>query len=539
MTNRPILLVLILGFASACGPPPEEGSTEPQSLAQAASATTCKAVTISGDLYFNDQRTYGRFPIHRTPSGDGGRQYKLLDAETGGTHTANFLSLIDASVEIYEIDRLTVGHPTCASETRVATVTTDVDGHFSWSGTVCDPCLLDDAPYELSDAGKVGVSLAAKIVLRYCPDSTSRCFSVKEPVVTTSGPFDEHDLGAVQYALWHSAASLVTPRRVFQDGAAIALDDGYFQATGGGYDDKYLAAAYAFEGLAEATRKLHVTLGIPFRRSTFGEVTAVYPMKWPNHGAGHSHEHLGADRADSLCLSAAGTESTSGSTATTWSSGSTVFHEYGHLVNYRAWSGYGKYVDYNYVGCVDDNGDCTGEYDNEEYASAAFKEPWANFIKRVTLNELVPTVDTLDYGGCAFWDGEHSARSWDNDDDAAVTICNEPVACTLGDRSPGAVEHALCDLFDDHVDEPEPMVFKGSDAIGDETLSGIITDLESTWSAAAQWRRDAYVDAADGGDRVKTGLGICELAARRVARVPGDRTAVDNLMKKNGIDCGL
>lgn len=529
------------GLLAACGTS-HPGEDPPPAESLAGELTTCKPVTVSGDVYYNDQRTYGRFPLHTTPTGERGRQYRVVDAEhAGASHGANYLSLVDATVEVYEIDRVWAGSALCKNQTLVGAVTTDENGHFSWSGTVCDSCALDDGAYETSDAGSVGVSLALRLVLRYCPDTTGRCFSVKEPPAVSSAPdFDEHDLGATQYAVWHGGAALAAPQRVFQNNATVSLDDAYFQAEGGSFDDKYLQAAYAFEGLAEATRRLHKDLGVPFRRAPFGEVTAIYPMKWANHGAGHSHEHLGADFANSLCLPAPGTESSNGYTATTWGAHSTVFHEYGHLVNYRAWEGYGKYVDYNYAACIDDAGDCTGEYDNEEYASAAFKEPWANFVKRVVLNEVTPSTETLDYGGCAFWDGVHSARSWDNDDDAAVTLCKEPIACSLGDRSPSGVEHALCDLFDDHVDEPNPLTFKGTDLVGDETLTGIITDLERTWSDAAEWRREAYIDASEGrGDKVKTGLGICELAARRVARVPADRTNVDNLMKKNGIDCDL
>ncbi len=543
-------LLLVLGGCQGAPDAKLESSNVQVGPAGSPKGKQCKHVTVSGDVYYNDQRTYGRFPMHLTPDGASGRQYKVVDAEKGTSHGTNHLSLVDATVEVYEVDRVFGGSATeCQETSYVASVTTDTSGHFTWTGDVCDPCTLDDGAYETSDAGKVGVSLGLKIVLKYCPDDGGRCLFIKEPVDTSDRPaFDAHDAGATEYAVWHGAASRLDPRRVFADDATIALPDAFF-ASGGGFTDQWLQAAMVYQGLVESARKLHVQLGIPFRRSEFGAVTAIYPMKWPGHGAGHSHEQLGQDNADSLCIPAPGTEDTDGSVPTEWGGHKTVFHEYGHLINYRAWEGYGKYVDYGFADCnkdtdgdgVDDLADCSGEADSAEFAAAAFKEQWANFIRRLVLNEVRPTVETLDYYGCAFWEsgGSNNSLSYDNGDSDASAVCTPPLACDLGDRSPGAVLHTLCDLFDDHVDSNAAPTFRGSDTLGDETLSGLVTDLENTWKNGASWRSDAYIDATGGGDAVKSGFGICELLAQRVARLPSQRSAVDSLLRLNGIACPL
>lgn len=488
----------------------------------------CKDVTISGDVFYNDQRRYGRFPYHTDPSGAPGRQYKLVDADNGTSHGDNFLSLMDATVELYEVDLIDTT-AVCEQATMVGTTTTDRYGHFTWTGQICDTCAQDDV-LETGNAGNLGISVAAKVKLRYCASTgTERCFSVGQPPDYATGDvpnFDDHDLSLTTYSVWHTSANLTSPRKIFT-ATNVVMADAYFETTGT-MTDLSLQAAMVHQGIAEATRRLHDDLGVPTRTDTFGEVKVVFPMRWDNHGAGHSHEQYGDDNANGLCLSAPGTGQTDGWIPTSWGDHDTEFHEYGHLVNYRAWDGYGKYVDYEFADCNAADGDCTGEQDNEEFVAAAFKENWADFMKRVVLNEVDAPDETLDELSC-------DNVAFDNDDSGATSICFL-IPCAHGQRSPSAVEHTLCDFYDDRVDDNAAPSYAGADQQGIEELTGIIDDLEAAWTVGNQ---DAYFDASPTANRVRAGIGLCEIAAQRALRIPSKLGEIRDVLSLNGVDCDL
>ena len=177
----------------------------------------CKTITVSGNLYYNDLRAKGRFSDRRarsTPSVAGSADPYTPNPITppaGAVRTGdniNYLGLLDATVQIHEVDDVSSVSGNCSQATYVGNTAVRWDGSFSWTGTVCDPCKLDH-----DGANDNGVSIAALVRLRYC--SATRCFSVRDPM---GAPTDETlhyadgwDV-AEPYQRWHRNADRKSTR---------------------------------------------------------------------------------------------------------------------------------------------------------------------------------------------------------------------------------------------------------------------------------------------------------------------------------------
>jgi hypothetical protein len=510
---------------------------------------TCKSVTVSGNAWYNDQRTYGRFSIREDQSGNAGRQYRLVnatpdddDGDSADHGTVNYLGLYDATILIHEFDTyFSRAMPGCYESEVVGSTTVNSDGSWSWTGQVCDSCTDDDA-FESN-----GVSLAVSIALSYCPSSHERCFSVNDPGAWRGsvGSLDNHDTASTTWERWYANASLVDGHQkgVTSDGAKVNVGSRYFQDSAGSFHDHAAQAALVFASLVDTTRKVHTEGGVPFRYdgvgsdgAQFGSVRAFYPQNFDFAAGGHSHESTGVTHSNLLCLPAPGSTHTVNGVKTMdsdmdpekWWEGDIPMHEYGHIVNYRAWDGRGKDVDYNLGGA-------TGEQDPTEWPSAALKENWADFIARVTVNDENGSAVTLNERGC-----DNNVLGYDDDITPATATCFSPNACALAVQSPGAVEHVLCDWFDTNVDDSDksavtPFLPAWNGLVGESasaSLSSIVSDLKKTWTQAPQSRRDLYLSPPSIG--VQNGFTVCDLAATH-----GGTLTFNNMLLHNGLDCGL
>ena len=377
-----------------------------------------------------------------------GKQYAVASGDLQ-VHPLNYLALREATVTLMEVDRVTGG--SCLQAEPMGTTTVAVDGSWTITADVCDSCSNDNAPYEFVD-NQLGVSLAAKVSLRHCPGQ-DLCYSVKNPSETYQGviPFNDHGIGAITHARYHEQASLDDPVLAFQNNASFSLADQLYEEVADDPSDLDVQAAMIFASMVDVTRHINLTHGVPFKRAQFGEVSAFFPMTWAAQGPGHSHE------SSSFCVPAPRQTVTNDEymmQPTAWPGepltfngeiSKTVMHEYGHLVNYRAWQGNGKGADSSMNGADID-------WNSVEHFASSTKEGWADFIARVTMND-VTSAHTTSRRGC------DTSASWDDDVTGADGSCDEcsgmcvsPTACADGHRTMNSVVHALCDWFDVRMD---------------------------------------------------------------------------------------
>jgi hypothetical protein len=113
----------------------------------------------------------------------------------------------------------------------------------------------------------------------------------------------------------------------------------------------------------------------------------------------------------------------------------------------------------------------------------------------------------------------------------------------MGDRSPAAVEHALCDWYDAVVDGADSDSDPDSYGSANDNLSRSFMDihdaLERAWSDASQSERDIYRDGRwDNSVRARDdGLSLCEVATAWSDSHPHDAWRMDDLLEHNGILC--
>jgi hypothetical protein len=194
-----------------------------------------------------------------------------------------------------------------------------------------------------------------------------------------------------------------------------------------------------------------------------------------------------------------------------WVGEGSVAHEYGHLVHYWQWDGYGKYVDYCY------NESPCAEGGAPEYPLAAFKEGWASFISRAVYNGV-----GLDSGACETLENRSQTG-------ASGSVLN-----TIGQRWIPDVEQTLCDFWDRAVDR---QVFGGvpySDT-AQTPLKELVDHLWQIWiGASSPERADIIGTSFKGSDAATAALGLCRFVGKRP-----NNTSWIGALGVNGIDCGL
>jgi hypothetical protein len=541
---------------------------------------TLKNVTITGKAFYNDQRVYGRFPIRKDTAGQTGKQYKVNDSRSwytvttknrtmeprlpGPEHTLNYLGLFEARVSIYEVDF--PSSKLCLPEELQGTTTINNDGSWSWTGQIHDLCQADDNS-ETSINGNLGVSLAIKVSLEYCPENHSRCFAVKDPggFEEIYPGFDHHGENAKTYEKWYQQATNLDPNKVYINNANVDMGRIYFETTVNSSADRKAQAAMVFSSTVDVTRKVHVDNDIDFKYKKYGGLTVIFPINF-DYPRSHSHQGIFGVKFDSLagdfdqdglpnqiCLTGPGTvfpvwenfanlpnnflvDELYGPNGTDevrdvpmsgWVPGDGVMHEYGHIVNFRAWDGIGKWVDY-------DLNDQTHESDSLEFKAAAFKEPWANFIKQVTVDD-VTSVDTKDLMGCT------TNTNFENGVSGALAACQSGTPCSGGEQSPDAVLGTLCDWYDSNneVLTQSQNIWNANDNFNG-SLRSVVDALNGAWNGAEQSKIEAYKQATESDSRVgDNGLSICDLSRAFTWKVIIGRNALTDTFAHNGIDCGI
>lgn len=503
----------------------------------------CRTVTITGSMFYNDLRSTGRFGDRYSSSGVGTADpytpTPMISVFSVLGDNRNYLGLRDAVVDLYEVDDTTTGEG-CVQTDYVGGVTINAHGDFTWTGEVCDAC-----DHDHDGANDNGVSLAGRVRLRFCNDT--RCFSVRDPLgmPTNSTHFQDSFVVADPYRRWLRQASLSAPQ-IFVTRTSATLDPDYFQAsasqTPGDPEDLYAQAASVYASLVDTTRVLHVTQGVPYDLDRFGEVQVFYPSVIGDDDGGGAHSHQPEYKGTSrFCVESQmdgigpwtdpppmpkppwidppgyfGPEVYDARDPEAWFQGRVVAHEYGHLVHYWQWDGFGKWTSY----CYED--DCE-EGGAPEFTLAAFKEGWADFIDSVVWN-AIPNGSGCD---------NIEARS-----PSGAPYPTPPATAnlsTIGKRWMPDVEQALCDLWDSSVD----VATYGGVAYDDHastSLVDLVSHLELIWTLATATQRSEIMSASTFGptDTATTPLGICHFVDER----SGNASWIEAL-KVTGIDCEL
>ena len=499
-----ILFVSVLSCSASAWSAP--GVVQQQQIAEPDVSTTinpqCRQLAISGRVFYNDQRRYGRFALRRDPEGNTGERKAYGEGDF-----KNYLGLREATVRLYEVS----DSAKCKTLDKIADVAIDKSGRFEWDGEVC------------ACAG--GVQIAAKIMLRNCIDADERCFSVKDP---EGAPKDwdhyDTDWNGSQWERWHRSASNEQPAIPHPLLPKLNLADDYFQEVGSavpvGHMDLYSQAANVFASMVDVTRSVHLKGNVSFDYASYGETEAFFPNV--TGGTAHSHQ------ANRLCISAPqdldvnddGIEDLPRQerVPNKWLNGDEAAHEYGHLVHYQAWDGYGKWTDFCYL----DN--CDVSTRSHEYALAAFKEAWADFVRDVTFDSQTSAP-------------HNCAR---NDDDGA-RACHGPEMCTVGRRVVVDVEKVLCDWWDQVEDCTSQWGGNHCDTSLAADLAELRDVLWHVWITASQKERDNIRDAwgFEPPSAATATLGLCRFTNTYIDLYPWREDGIVSALTRNGIICGI
>ncbi|MEO8629097.1 MAG: hypothetical protein ABI612_13485 [Betaproteobacteria bacterium] len=530
-------------------PPP---TTPPGSGAKPYVEPMCRTVTVKGRVFYNDLRRNGRFSL-RTNQGNTKGTAEPWTAKPKPGDNANYLGLLDGTVRIYEYDR--ASGIACQQTSYVGTAIIQGNGEYSWHGEVCDSCAADG-----DGTDDKSVSIVAQVSLENCTQPDSRCFSVRDPKGAGKEDHYNDKWDGPVYARWLKGAEPARPH-VASRGEIIDLGDDYFQTERAGQvpahvDDMPAQAANVFASMVDVTRKIHPESKVPFDHAKYGEIKAFFPsVIGKSTGGAHSHQ------AGRLCIGAPQIAATykerdfqawlDGPRTTKWTGGTdvigdsdyepmhpedwvdggTVAHEYGHLVHYWAWGGVGKWASF----CMRD-ADCDESTSTKEFAQAAFKEGWADFIRRVTYNDeptaqqTCATADIIEPLGCT----NHK-----------LPLCGDGRYYITDVRS------TVCDMWDSKKDvvkwgkqTSDPGVLT-SVTYTDTAQAGIFTlrsALVKMWDEASgpekkEIRQATAFDPKDGKTATTT-LGLCRFAQ---ALIGGTQTkaAVESALAVNGIECNL
>lgn len=494
----------------------------------------CKTVNLSGRVMYNDLRDSGRFGDRSTLFVTQAGTKDPFDGGSGDRE--NYLGMKGAQIMVYEIDLQTPANQGCTRTAYVSSTHADEDGVWSWTGQVCDRCRVDG-----EGANDNNVSVGVKIGLSYCDDAGGGCFSVDDPV---SNGTDHHDgtWSGATWTRWWRGVDATTPRRV-TNSTPISLGVDYFQANLPAVrmevTDTYAKAANIFASMIDVTERVHVVEGVPFDRARWGTIRAYYPSL--TGGVAHSHQ------ADKICIS----------DRNSWIDGSEVTHEYGHLIHFWQWEGFGKWQSFckdsdgdgeldvvNNDGVEDDtdfNGDDVpddGDFRHEcsegrdentgelqrEHAGAAFKEGWANFISRVTFEgantgHSCGTIQSQTPTAPSF-------RLFNN----ALACPAGAATCIEGRHFIEDVEQALCEVYDGDGDDTLNLTF-----------ADMIDTLQFVWSLADPADRQEVIDADTFGihDTAVVPLGICRFAETLDGAMGLSRADVESAMAGAKIECNL
>jgi hypothetical protein len=455
----------------------EDGDPVPPSM-----TNFCRNVTVTGSIFYNDLRASGRFAIRDKETGGPGTKEAF-----GSADDRNYLALLGGQVDIYEVDTNYNNGASCNPTTYMGTTTIDRTGAYRWTGQVCETCGAD-----LDGGQDEDLSIGVKISLRDCAESSERCTSVRDPDGAGATDHYDDDWDGTIWTHWQAGATNFGPKRISGTSAPIGTD--YFQATNSP-TGQTARAANVFASIVDVTRKVHTQIGLSFGHP---EVKTFFPNSIG--GIAHSHE------SGRLCVTDPGTGN--------WIEGGEPMHEYGHLIHYWAWNSHGKWVSYCYDTDGDGDDDCAESYSQKEYANAAFKEGWADFVAGVAL------------------DGTGSGLGCDRmESDGTLLGCPGGV-CGTGRHYFRDVTRVLCDVWD----APNECSQRGNGVYCDninKTLIEMVDDLEDVWDHADADDKDEVIDADENHPAVLPTFGICSLYDEM------SDASKSSTFAASGLDCSL
>jgi len=538
-----IIAVAAIWPAYAKEVPVDEPGSPPQDNAQG-KAAVCKAVTVTGHVYYNDLRKDGRFSQRRDAVNATGHAKPWTSKPAAGDNI-NYLGLRDATVRVVSYNAFHQLN-NCPQTSLAGKATIDQAGKFAWSGNVCNNC-----PGIPAGAPEDSVALIAEVSLEQCDSPGTRCFSVRDPKGEgEKNHYDDKWDGPI-WARWLRGAEMSKPRTVRTNGT-VDLGNDYFQEESAApaaakVGDLAAQAANVFSTMVDVTRKVHVEGKVPFDHARYGEIKAFFPsVIGGERGGAHSHQagrlcvgapQLGASYEPEdfkEWLNGPRTEKwTGGYTVSgdsdydarhpeTWLRGDEASHEYGHLVHYWAWGGVGKWGSF----CYGDDA-CDERVDTPEYTLAAFKEGWASFGSNVTYQDEADAPDS-----CAKVESD-AGLGCDRTASGSATLCK------TGRRYIVDVKHTLCDLWDSNPDRAR----WGAEVYRDETSIDLATlrdGLVKLWNSASEDEQKDIQKASTFGprDTATAPLDLC----RFVPQLKSSTVSLDGLkatLGVNGIDCGL
>lgn len=422
-----LLIAGSLGDVAARQPAPTPEKATDADGQRRPSVAAANAVTLEGRLFFNDMRRDGNFKLRRYPDGSEGAKSASRDPGT-----SNFLAARAVVAEIYEVDDATFLNTRCQRLDLLGSVAVQSNGDFSFTTTHVDRCGQDSST----------LRLAVQFRLRYCngpgDDEPDRCFSVR-----TQG----NDV----YTVWHGQASESRP--FLAAAGSHMLDDAFFQASplNGDRADLTAQAANMYASLVDAVVIWHVDNPVPFYFEPYGEVTLHFPSTRPDKCKTYSTTEIHC-----RLVSEDG-----------WVTGDAPAHEYGHVLQRRAWDGTTGPCGDCPGGLYERDGNESWSATTKEYPNAAFKEGWANLVQRVS-------HDTC-------------AGHFDANGNSAVlpdTGGRTPIPPKDGKAYPRNVTKLLCDWFDEVADDDLARAGRGDHFRAD--LSSIWTNMKNMFTTATE-----------------------------------------------------
>ncbi len=432
---------------------------------QDSSGGASSKVTIRGSVFYNDRRQHGLFSSRKTPQGAPGRRCGIDGIRDGGVDCArNWLAGQYMVVDVYERDQGYIAATAwnCKHKDLIASAVVSADGSFEASFDYRDDCRTDQLK---------SMALVVKVRLRFCGQW---CFSVNDR--RKNRP----------YVLDHPTATKDNPVHA-KAGDSIELPRFNFNPAGTRAEqasDVAIAANY-YASLVDTILTVHRDAGIPFYKGRFGEVFVLYPSNRTGSATALSPEEIAIIDKNN------------------WVKGEVVAHEYGHILNQRAWDG-----DYGWGGVGNSGIDWNAT--TPAMARIAFKEGWANFLSRAVFRETMAAADP------EFDDNTNKPPM--------------PVA-PHGFEVPRNVNKFLADWFDDRDD------IGGGDNFAASSLYSVWYNL-----------RKMYLDRLAYGGNYSAGLTTCDyinyyLNVRKSSGIAGHEMhaqyvrAVNDLVALNNINC--
>ncbi len=389
-----------------------------------------QTATLHGRVFFNDRRRNGLFSARKTVGGSPGTRCTPEGKRNDGSSCS--LNLLGAQYMVVDVIERDEGYfaPTawdCKNRDVLQSVPVNADGSFTATFAVGDDCDSDALQK---------MAIVLEVRTRYCGEW---CFSVS-------------DKNGKPYVLTYPGATVSSPLLV-DPGDEVNLSDMVFNPGGTSQtvaNDTSIAANY-YAALVDTVLTLHRDEGIPFY-SSYGEAVVEYPSTATGSATTLSANRIAIADVDN------------------WINGDVVAHEYGHLVNLRAWGG-----DYGWDGVG--NGGVSWNASDATEPRIAFKEGWANFVARAVFRE------TMAYDLASF-------------DDNATT----PALGTFGQgyKFVTNVNKMLSDWYDTRNDDDTSRAGAGDHFAAD--------DLYSVWFNL----RRMYLDVGLYGGDFEGGLTVCD-----------------------------